>query len=118
MEAAKIDAFTYSRITDVAAMYRILAAVHLHRPAPVMHFPTMEEMKTHKSAYWRLADRYDGIRAASQDPRRFRMGDTLKHLDCCLMPTGKKTQRWLHQADNAVSISFIRSHELITNLED
>lgn len=52
VEAAKLNSITYSRITDMAAMYRILAAVQLHKPAQSLRYSSSTEvLKTRNSAF-------------------------------------------------------------------
>jgi len=104
-EASKIDAVTYSRITDMAAMYKVLAAIRMHRPSPSAHYSSVDEiLKTHNSEKWRLWRRLTEVNEIVDDPRHFDFGNALGNLEVFRMPTGKKTQDWLNRADGAVSI--------------
>lgn len=104
-EASSIDAVTYSRITDMAAMYSVLAAIRMHRPTPTFHYDFDDEIsKTHNSEKWRLSRHYTEINKIIDDPRHFSFGTALGNLEIFRMPTGKKTQDWLHRADRAVSL--------------
>jgi len=104
-EASKIDAVTYSRITDMAAMYNVLAAIRMHRPSPSAHYSSVNEiLKTYNSERWRLWRRYTEINTMVDDSRHFNFGNALGDLEIFRMPTGKKTQDWLDRADRAVSI--------------
>ena len=106
MEAAKIDAITYSRITDMAVIYRIMAALQMHRPTPSVHYSSVEQVrKTHDYRWWRVRRHCNEMSKMLEDPRRFRFGSALSNLDKFRMPTGEKTQEWLDRADGAVSIS-------------
>ncbi|KAL8836359.1 MAG: hypothetical protein Q9170_002932 [Blastenia crenularia] len=101
-EAAKIDAITYSHLTDMAAMYRVLATLRMHRPAHSLEYTQIEFIKkTRDSQAWRLLSHNQEWQKIVQDPRQFRFGSALENLNKYRMPTGKKTQQWLESADHA-----------------
>lgn len=104
-EAGKIDFITYNRITDMAAMYRILAALRMHRPSMSLRYTYVEEvMKTRDSATWRLWRHKEKILEIMEDPQKFRFGTAFHNMERYRMPSGKKTEQWLDRADSAVSI--------------
>ena len=104
-EASKTDAVTYSRITDMAAIYKILAAIRMHRPSPSAHYSSVDEiLKTHIPGNWRLWLRLTEANAIVDDSRHFGFGTALNNLENFRMPMGKKTQDWLDRADRVVSI--------------
>lgn len=103
-EAAKIDAITYSRITDMAAMYRILVALRMHRPTPSLHYSSITEcIKWRDAPKWRLWPVEKDILRIMEDPRQFRSWKALSKLENFRMPTGKRDEDWIKRADSAVS---------------
>lgn len=104
-EAGKIDYITYNRVTDLAAAYRILAALRMHRPfISVRYISETEIIKTRDTLTWRLWRHDDEIAEVLDDLRKFRFGTAFHNLDRYRMPRGKKDQQWLERANSAVSL--------------
>ena len=102
LEAAKLNSMTYSRITDMAAMYRIQAAVQMHRPAQSpLYTSSTEASKTRNSAFWRIASQDYKIIKLFDDPRQFRFQGALNDLDKYRMPKGVKNRQWQIACDAA-----------------
>jgi len=103
-EAGKIDFITYNKITDMAATYRILAALRMHRPSVSLRYSSLTEvMKTRDSTTSRLWRHKEKMLEILENPRKFRFGTAFHILDKYRMPSGKKNEQWLDRANSAVS---------------
>lgn len=89
----------------MAAAYRILAALRMHRPSISLRYTSVTEvMKTRDSPTWRLWRHKIKIAGILDNPRKFRFGTAFHNLDRYRMPSGKKNEQWLDRANSAVSI--------------
>lgn len=101
-EARKIDPIVYSKITDLAAMYRILTAVHMHRPTPSLLYTLSTEIPSKTgTGTWRAWPHLDKMKQVFEDPQSFRFWHKLDSLDNFKIPKGKKNEEWLDRADSA-----------------
>lgn len=86
-------------------MYRILAALRMHRPSISVDNSYATDVMQHRdSRGWRLWPYNDMIVTKLEDPRHFRVGNLLGNLDEFRMPSGPRNLEWLERADSAVSI--------------
>jgi hypothetical protein len=89
----------------MAAAYRILAALRMHRPSISLRYTSVTEvMKTRDSPTWRLWRHKIKIAGILDNPRKFRFGTAFHNLDRYRMPSGKMNEQWLDRANSPVSI--------------
>lgn len=101
-EAMKIHPVTYNTVTDLAAMYRILAALRMHRPTPTLRYSSFAEViETRDSQAWRLCRKGKGICKIMENPANFRYGNKLNDGNKYQMPKGRRNERWLERAESA-----------------
>ena len=100
-DAEKINAISYSLITDMAAMYRIWSALRMHRPSQSFPYTKIEEiLKKRHSKTWRLWRVQTKLMEWDKDPQKPPLGNALDNFNKFKMPMGKKTQEWLDRADS------------------
>ena len=101
-EARKIDPIVDSKTADIAAMYRILTAVRMHRPKPPLLYTLSTEIpsKTGKGTL-RIWPYRDKLKELFENPRSFHFRQTLDSLDKFKIPKGEKNEQWLDRADSA-----------------
>ncbi|KAL8831338.1 MAG: hypothetical protein Q9191_000925 [Dirinaria sp. TL-2023a] len=79
-----------------------MAAIQMHRPTPSVSIDSLDQIPaTHDFRGWRLRRVGAEKSIITNDPRQFRFGNALSNLEKFRMPTGKRTQEWLDQADRA-----------------
>ncbi|KAI4196094.1 MAG: hypothetical protein LQ350_006791 [Teloschistes chrysophthalmus] len=102
-EAGKIDFMVYTKITETAALQRVLAALRMHRPMIPLEYGFIKEaMKLHDLPFrWRFQPSAIAFQALWSEPKNLRLGNMLNSLDKFRMPSGKKDLQWLERADNA-----------------
>lgn len=96
----------YTKITETAALQRVLAALRMHRPMIPLEYGFIKEaMKLHDLPFrWRFQPSAIAFQALWSEPKNLRLGNMLNSLDKFRMPSGKKDLQWLERADNAVRI--------------
>ena len=103
-EAKKMEPISYSRITEMAAMYRIYLALFMHQPSFSRTYACVAAVKDYKETReWRLFHRSEEILTELLAERRAGIWRSFEDLNQFRMPTGKKDAEWLKRADGAVS---------------
>ncbi|KAL8692228.1 MAG: hypothetical protein Q9218_002704 [Villophora microphyllina] len=81
-EARKIDHIMYARITDMAALYRIITVLRLHKPWMTDDFLNVQDiMKYRETGMWKMQDQLLELTAIMKDPKKFRHGNPFDNLD-------------------------------------
>ena len=110
-EAKKINSITYSRITDMAAMYRIFCALPMHRPQFSFSYATNAATIPHMHTFaWKIFLRSGELLAGVADKSREPAWYALDDLSQFKMPNGRKDIAWLNRADVAVSDFLLSNH--------
>ncbi len=66
----------------MAAMYKVLAAIRMHRPSSSAHYSSADKiLKTHNSEKWRLWRRLTEVNDIVDDSRHFDFGNALGNLE-------------------------------------
>ena len=99
-EATKIDQISYHRLSDLAALHKLLDIVRMHLPAVKPMVSTKEALGFRNTPAWRWHENEE-IAAAMGDPRQAGVGTILDDLERFRMPTGKRDLNWLNRADAA-----------------
>ena len=118
-EAKKMEPISYSRITDLAAMYRIFVALCMHRPNFSWTYASAATIMHYKETWaWRYFTRTSEILAKMTDKSRAGIWRSFDDLNQFRMPTGKKDLEWLKRADGAVSESHYHRGPVSIHADD
>ncbi|MCJ1238935.1 hypothetical protein MMC14_006927 [Varicellaria rhodocarpa] len=99
-EAAKIDQISYHRLSDLAALHKLLDVVRMHLPAVEPMASTEHALRFRNTPAWRLHDNKQ-IAAAMGDSRQAGVGTILDNLERFRIHTGRRDLSWLNHTDAA-----------------